>query len=110
MSPNSRPPPIQNQLLAALPGAVYERLLPQLEEVRLSFLEVLYEGGEPMNHVYFPNEGLISLLAVMKDEVVREIGLIGQEGNVRHRPGARGEDNAAPRAHSDAGQRDAAQG
>jgi CRP-like cAMP-binding protein len=41
---------------------------------------VLYEGGEPIRHVYFPDDGLISLLVVMDDETVREIGVIGNEG------------------------------
>jgi CRP-like cAMP-binding protein len=41
---------------------------------------VLYEGGEPIRHVYFPGDGLISLLVVMGDGTVREIGVIGNEG------------------------------
>ena len=80
MPNNSRPPPIRNHLLAALPREEYERLLPQLESVPLPFMEVLYEGGEPIRHVYFPDDGLISLLVVMGDETVREIGVIGNEG------------------------------
>jgi hypothetical protein len=43
----SRPPPIRNHLLAALPREEYERLLPHLESVPLPFMKVLYEGGEP---------------------------------------------------------------
>lgn len=80
MPNKSRPPPSRNQLLAALPGEEYERLLPQLQSVALPFMEVLYEGGEPIRHVYFPDDGLISLLIVMDDETVREIGVIGNEG------------------------------
>ncbi|MDT5121349.1 MAG: hypothetical protein QOC96_831 [Acidobacteriota bacterium] len=80
MHRNSRPPPIQNQLLAALPDKEYKRLLPHLESVSLSFMEVLYESGEPITHIYFPNDGLISLLIVMEDETPREVGLIGNEG------------------------------
>jgi len=77
---NSRPPPIQNHLLAALPDIEYKRLLPHLESVRLPFMEVLYESGDAFEHVYFTNEGLISLLVVMGDETTREVGLIGSEG------------------------------
>jgi CRP-like cAMP-binding protein len=77
---NSRPPPIQNHLLAALPREEYERLLPRLESVPLPFMKIFYEGGEPIRHVYFPGDGLISLLVVMGDETVREIGVIGNEG------------------------------
>jgi hypothetical protein len=55
---NSRPPPIQNHLLSALPRSVYNRLLPHLESVSLPLMEILYEGGEPITHVYFPAAGL----------------------------------------------------
>ncbi len=41
---------------------------------------VLHEGGEPIRYVYFPDDGLISLLVVMDDVTVREIGVIGSEG------------------------------
>jgi CRP-like cAMP-binding protein len=43
-------------------------------------MKVLYEGGGPIRHIYFPDDGLISLLVVMDDETVREIGVIGNEG------------------------------
>jgi CRP-like cAMP-binding protein len=76
----SRPPPIRNHLLAALPSEEYGRLLPHLESVPLPFMKVLCEGGETIRHVYFPDDGLISLLIVMGDETVREIGVIGNEG------------------------------
>ena len=80
MPNKSRPPPIRNRLLAALPAEEYGRLLPHLEAVPLPFMKVLYEGGETIRHVYFPDDGLISLLIVMEDETVREIGVIGNEG------------------------------
>ena len=78
--PNKSRPPIRNHLLAALPREEYERLLPRLESVPLPFMGVLHEGGEPIKHVYFPDDGLISLLVVMDDETVREIGVVGNEG------------------------------
>ena len=80
MPNKSRPRPIRNQLLAALPREEYARLLPHVESVPLPFMGVLYEGGETIKHVYFPDDGLISLLIVMDDETVREIGVIGSEG------------------------------
>lgn len=80
MSNDSKPPPIQNHLLAALPQKFYKRLLPHLESVELPLMKVLYEGGEPITHIYFPNEGLISLLIVMENGTPREVGLIGNEG------------------------------
>ncbi len=80
MPNQSRPPTIPNQLLAALPGDEYKRLIPHLESVPLPFMGVLYGGGEPIKHVYFPDDGLISLLVVMEDETLREVGLIGNDG------------------------------
>lgn len=80
MPKNSRPPPIRNHLLAALPGNVYKRLMPHLESVPLPFMAVLYESGDAIEHVYFPDDGLISLLVVMADETPREVGLIGNDG------------------------------
>jgi CRP-like cAMP-binding protein len=43
-------------------------------------MDILYESRDVIEHVYFPNDGLISLLVVMEDETPREIGLIGNEG------------------------------
>jgi CRP-like cAMP-binding protein len=76
----SRPPPIRNHLLAALPSEEYRHLFPHFESVPLPFMDILYQGGEPIRHVYFPDDGLISLLVVMDDGTVREIGVIGNEG------------------------------
>lgn len=80
MPRKSRPPPIRNHLLAALPGGDYARLLPRLESVPLPFMGLLYEGGETIRHVYFPDGGLVSLLIVMGDGAVREVGVVGNEG------------------------------
>ena len=43
-------------------------------------MQVIYESGEPIEYVYFPNAGIISLLVVMEDTTPREIGIIGNEG------------------------------
>jgi CRP-like cAMP-binding protein len=106
MSKDSRPPPIQNQLLAALPGKEYKRLVPQLESVPLPFMEALYESGEPIKHVYFPNEGLISLLVIMADKTPSEVGLIGNEGML-HSGDVGNEDHADTRHRTDTRQRHA---
>ena len=80
MPNKSRPSPIRNQLLAALPGEEYGRLFPHLESVPLPFMGVLDEGRKIIRHVYFPDDGLISLLVVLNDGATREIGVIGNEG------------------------------
>ena len=72
----------QNQLLAALPEAEWERLLPQLEPLEMTLGTVLYESGSNLTHVYFPTTSIISLLYVMEDGASAEIAVVGHEGIV----------------------------
>lgn len=74
--------PVANSLLAALPRTEYQRLLAGLEPVKLTFGEVIYEPGQPIRHTYFPNDCLVSLLAVVEGRTVLEVGLVGSEGMV----------------------------
>ncbi len=74
--------PIANSLLASLPGEDYRRLLGEFEAVSLTAGEVLFEPGERIRHVYFLNDGLVSLLMVMADRKALEVGLVGREGMV----------------------------
>jgi len=74
--------PKQNHLLAALPAADYERLLPNLELVRLELGSALYESGSRQEHVYFPTASIVSLLYVMENGASAEIAIVGNEGVV----------------------------
>jgi len=74
--------PKQNQLLAELPAAAYERVLPHLEEVPLELGWALYESGSPQGYVYFPTDSIVSLLYVMQDGSSAEIAVVGNEGVV----------------------------
>src|SRR5258708_13709019 len=74
--------PAQNDLLAALPGADYQRLLPDLELVPLPLGMVVYESGGKLDYVYFPTDCIVSLLYVMKDGSSAEIAVVGHEGLV----------------------------
>jgi CRP-like cAMP-binding protein len=69
-----------NQLLLALPDLEFQRLAPHLEEVRLSLGQVLYEAGENIKHVYFPNRAMVSLIAVLEDGSTTEVGMVGSNG------------------------------
>jgi CRP-like cAMP-binding protein len=74
--------PRNNQLLAALPDAEWERWLPHLEAVELPLGKVLYEAHTTMAHVYFPTTSIVSLLYVMEDGGSAEIAVVGNEGLV----------------------------
>jgi CRP-like cAMP-binding protein len=71
---------LQNRLLAALPIAVRERLLPHLRLVDLPLGKVLYESGDTLRHVYFPTDAIVSLLYVMESGASAEISVVGNEG------------------------------
>ncbi|XKG33267.1 Crp/Fnr family transcriptional regulator [Vreelandella aquamarina] len=74
--------PRQNDLLAALPMDEYQRLAPDLEKVDLVLGASLVESGQPMQHVYFPTDSIVSLLCVMEDGDSTEIAVVGAEGIV----------------------------
>jgi CRP-like cAMP-binding protein len=74
--------PLQNQLLASLPGAVLSRLTPSLELVSMPLGDALYESGSQLSHVYFPTTSIVSLLYVMEDGSSAEIAVVGNEGIV----------------------------
>ena len=74
--------PRENQLLAALPAAEWERWLPQLEQVKMPLGQVLYESGTTLSHVYFPLTAIVSLLYVMENGASAEIAVVGNEGIV----------------------------
>ena len=72
--------PIPNQLLAALPRKEYQALQSQLEEIPLVFEEIIYKPEVVISDVYFPNSGVISLLAGLNERTTLEVGLVGKEG------------------------------
>ncbi len=76
----SQPVNQKNQLLAALPAKTYGRLLPKLERIGMTFGEQLYNPGDVFSHVYFPESGIISMLAVSDEASSLEVAMIGDDG------------------------------
>lgn len=74
--------PTENQLLAALPSDDYQRLIPDLELVTLSNQQLLYDVGESIRYVYFPNQALVSFVSLMEDGSTTEVGIVGKDGMV----------------------------
>jgi CRP-like cAMP-binding protein len=74
--------PKDNRLLAALPQADYEVLLPFLEPVPMGLGQALYESGGAQGYVYFPTSSIVSLLYVLENGSSAEIAVTGCEGLV----------------------------
>lgn len=80
LSEKKQSAPPANRLLAALPRKEYRRLLPELRQVNLAFGKILYEPGDTIRHVYFPNNSIVSLLSAVAESATLEVGMVGNEG------------------------------
>ncbi|VEP14862.1 Transcriptional regulator, Crp/Fnr family [Hyella patelloides LEGE 07179] len=74
--------PRNNHILSALPQKEYQRFSDYLEPVQLSLNEILLESNRKIELLYFPTQGVVSLISAMGDGSTTEIGLIGKEGMV----------------------------
>ena len=75
-------PPQLNQLLAAMPQEDFSRFFSALDPVALPLRHILFEVGAPLDHVYFVNEGVASIITRMSNGESIEAGMIGSEGLV----------------------------
>ena len=69
-----------NHLLSRLSPADLARLKPHLTTVRFDVRRRVEEPDKPIKHVYFPLDGVVSVVAVPSDTRQSEVGLIGREG------------------------------
>jgi CRP-like cAMP-binding protein len=77
---NAAGKPVSNKILLSISDSDYCSLRPHLEYVGLPNHLVLHEAGGKLEFAYFPNQGLISLVVVMKDGKMAEAGIVGNEG------------------------------
>jgi CRP-like cAMP-binding protein len=74
--------PVTNKLLRMLPEKDFNRLLPHLQSVDLSDLKVLHQPHTPMRYVHFPNDAVVSLIALIEGGSTAEVGVVSSEGIV----------------------------
>lgn len=74
--------PLNNKLLVALRRDQFDLLVPNLTTVSLQQGEVIAEPGDEFDHIYFPESGMLSLLAVLRDGKAIETATVGREGVV----------------------------
>ena len=73
----------ENLLLAALPKASQERILPSLEQVALAPADILYNFDDNLDYIYFPARNtVVSFLCTTDERDHVEVGLCGNEGAV----------------------------
>ncbi|NRR28606.1 Crp/Fnr family transcriptional regulator [Oxalobacteraceae bacterium] len=71
-----------NRLLASLPEADLRHIQSLCEVVQVELGEQLYEPGQTIQYIYFPDDSLISLLAVAEGRMTLEVGSVGREGMI----------------------------
>lgn len=72
--------PLQNRLLAALAPEDLALISPHLVPVELERGRLLYDPGDRIDTVYFPQDGVISLMTLMENGAAIESATIGREG------------------------------
>src|SRR5271169_5745615 len=70
----------RNRLLLALPSSDLQQLMPELEQIRCDREQVLMDADSPLDHIFFPDIGVISAVAVYADGSIIEMATIGGEG------------------------------
>src|SRR5918996_1695113 len=70
----------RNRLLLALPSRNLKRLMPDLENIRCQPEQVLLDAESSLDHVFFPDSGVISVVAVYADGSIIEMATVGREG------------------------------
>ena len=69
-----------NRLLASLPADTFSAISPHLKIVELKFGAVLAEAGSPIQQVYFPYSGVISLVVELDVGMMIETAMVGRDG------------------------------
>ena len=71
-----------NLLMEALPSIERDRLTSYATEIDLAENNILHEAARPIEFVYFPHQGLISLIVVTPNKAMAEAGFVGCEGAI----------------------------
>jgi CRP-like cAMP-binding protein len=88
---------VRNRLLAALPPADFAALADHLQPAELELKQVLYEPGQKIRTIHFPEGGMVSHVIPLENGHGVEVGLAGREGLVGL-PGVLGAERATTEA------------
>jgi len=74
----------RNHLLSYLNAADLDLLKPHLEPIELPRLFQVETPHKPITHVYFPQDGIVSVVATIPRDHRIEVGIIGRDGLTGH--------------------------
>jgi CRP-like cAMP-binding protein len=70
----------ENRILNALPQNIFAAVEPHLKHVNVEFGAVIAETDRPVDRVYFPDSGVISLVVEMAVGDLIETAMVGRDG------------------------------
>lgn len=70
----------RNYILNSLPPEVYEKIAPLLEPVEMPHAETIYQPYKKIEHIYFPENSVISIVTNLENGSCVETGIIGNDG------------------------------
>ena len=71
-----------NRLLSALSRKTYSSFSSKFQPFELKYKEIIYEPGDAIKYVYFPEHGIVSLLSAVGKDSTLEVGIVGSEGMI----------------------------
>src|SRR5579885_2711215 len=74
--------PVENQILNSIPESEYNLIRPKMKAVDLQHKTIIHEASEKIEHAYFLNQGLASLVVLTRDGHSVEVAIVGREGIV----------------------------
>jgi len=74
--------PVSNRVLLSLGDREFRAVRSKLELRHFAHHDILHESNSKADGIYFPNDGLISLVIVMSNGKTAEAGVVGNEGVV----------------------------
>lgn len=73
---------LENRLLSILPAQEFDFLKPHLETIAFVPGDLLFQAGDKIRYVYFPLNGMVSLLSVTEQGNTVEVSFTGNEGMI----------------------------
>src|SRR5450631_4502388 len=70
----------RNRLLLAVPSSNLKQLMPELEHIHCQREQVLMDADSSLDYVFFPDSGVVSVVAVYADGSIIEMATVGREG------------------------------
>jgi len=70
----------RNLILKSIPADVYEKIVSHLELVEMPLGELIHRPYEKIQHVYFPETSVISVVTYLENGSSIETGIIGCDG------------------------------